>query len=195
MTAMRILLLRILSLWNRRRLDARLNDEVRVHLDQLAAEYQRRGMTPQAARLAARQEFGGVEQMKEAYRDRRGLPLLTDVARDVRFGLRLLVNERGFTAAAVLALALGIAANNTVFTLVNGIMFRDLPFAEPDRVVTIGTAVGGSSRPNAGVSYLDLQDWRRAARTLDGLGAASEMTMNVADERRAPERFIGSYIS
>jgi putative ABC transport system permease protein len=192
---MRTLLSRVRALFTRNQAERDLSDEVRAHLDLQAADFERRGMTPEAARLAARRAFGGVEQMKETYRERRGVPLVDAVARDVRFGVRLLIKERWFAVVAVLALALGIAVNNTVFTLTNGIMLRDLPFGDPDRIVTIGTAMGGSSRPNAGLSFADVQDFRRTARTFDGLGAASEMTMNLADEGRAPERFIGSYIS
>ena len=83
--------------------------------------------------------------MKEAYRDRRALgSLTTDCVRDARFALRLLIKERWFAATAILVLSLGIAANNTVFVLTNGLLLRDLPFADPDRIVTIGMSVGGS---------------------------------------------------
>jgi putative ABC transport system permease protein len=68
----------------RRRADDRLDEEIRAHLDLLAAEYERRGMTPEQARRAARRDFGGVEPMKEAYRDRRGIPIIETVAQDVR---------------------------------------------------------------------------------------------------------------
>jgi putative ABC transport system permease protein len=189
---MRTLLSRIRALFLRRVLDDRLDEEIQGHLDALAADYQRRGMNPEEARRAARREFGAIEPMKDVHRERRAFSLLTDCVRDARFGLRLLARERWFTAAAVLVLSLGIAANNTVFVLVNGFLLRDMPFADPDRIVTIGTRVGGA---RAGISYLDLQDWSAAERTLDGLAAASETTMNVGDETRVPERTIGSYIS
>ena len=192
---MRTLLSRIQALFRARALDARLDEEVQSHLEELAAEYVRRGTTPEQARLAARRAFGGVEQMKEMHRDHRTFGLLIDCARDVRFGLRLLVKERWFTAVAVLVLALGIAANNTVFVLLNGLLLRDLPFADPDRIVTIRTSVGGRARPNAGISYLDLQDWSAAQRTFDGLAGVAETTMNVADEGRVPERSVGAYVS
>ena len=179
---MRALLSRIGALFHRRDLEARLDEEVQAHLDALAADYVRRGMTPEEARLAARRAFGGVEQMKEAHRDRRTFRLVADSLRDVRFALRLLIKERWFTAAAVLVLSLGIAANNTVFVLLNSIMLREMPFADPDRIVTVLSSVGGSARPNAGVSYLDLQDLSAAQRTFDGLAGVAETTMNVADE-------------
>ena len=132
--------------------------------------------------------------MKEIYRDHRAFGLVTDCVRDARFALRLLIKERWFAATAILVLSLGIAANNTVFVLTNGLLLRDLPFADPDRIVTIGMSVGGSSRPNAGISYLDLQDWSASQRTFDGLAGILETTMNVADEG-APERFTGAFVS
>ncbi len=189
---MRRLWSRIRALFRHRALDARLDEEVQSHLEALAAEYVRRGASPEQARLAARRAFGGVEQVKEVHRDVRTFSVVTDCLRDLRFGLRLLVKERWFTAAAILVLSLGIAANNTVFVLIDGFLLRDLPFADPDRIVTIGTNIGGG---RTGISYLDLQDWSSAQRTFDGLAAASETTVNVGDESGAPERAIGSFIS
>jgi putative ABC transport system permease protein len=192
---MRTLWSRMRALFLRRQLDERLDEEVQAHLDQLAADYVRRGAPPEQARLAARRAFGGVEQMKETQRDRRTFGIVTDTLRDVRFGLRLLVKEPWFTAAAVLVLSLGIAANNTVFVLLNGIMLRDMPFADPDRIVSVLSSVGGRTRPNAGMSYLDLQDLSAMQRTFDGFGGVAETTMNVADEGRVPERAVGAYVS
>ena len=192
---MRALLSRIRALFRRSRLDADLDADIRAHLDLLEADYVKRGASPTAARLAARRAFGGVEPMKEVHRDLRGVGLVSACGRDLRFAVRLLVKEHWFTAAAVLALSLGIAANSTVFALINGLLLRDLPFADPDRIVTIGTSLRGADRPNAGVSYLDLQDWAAAQRTFDGLAAVTETTMNVADEHETPERFTGAYVS
>lgn len=192
---MRTLLARIRGFFSRRERDARLDEEVQAHLDALTGDYLRRGMTNNQARLAARRAFGAVEPMKEIYRDQGTFTVLWACARDARFAVRLLIKERWFTAAAVLALALGIAANNTVFALVNGLLLRDLPFADPDRVMTISSSVGGAGRANAGISYLDLQDWAAAQRTFDGLGAVTETSMNLADDGATPERFVGAYVS
>ena len=192
---MRMLWSQIRALFWRRALDEQLDDEVQAHLEALAADYERRGLTPDEARRAARRDFGGVEPMKEAYRDRRTFSLITDCVRDVRFGLRLLIKEPWFTAAAVLVLSLGIAANNFVFVLLNGIMLRDMPFAEPDRIVTVLSSVGGSARANAGLSYLDFQDLAAAQRTFDGFAGVVEVTMNLSEEGRAPERAVGAYVS
>jgi putative ABC transport system permease protein len=115
---------------------------------------------------------------------------------DVRLATRLLFKDRAFTVAAVLALSLGIAATNTMFTIVNGALLRELPFDDPDRVVMIRTRhVASPGRPLDGLSYLDFADWRAAARTLEGLGAYDDRTMNVSDEGRAAERFEGAMVS
>jgi predicted permease len=115
---------------------------------------------------------------------------------DVRLAARLLVKDRGFTVAAVLALALGIAATSTIFTLVNGVFLRDLPFANPDRVVVIGTRsmAGGESRFD-NLSLAEIRDLQASARLFDGIAAMDGVTMNLADDVRAAERFVGSYVS
>ena len=116
-----------------------------------------------------------------------------NILQDLRFAIRLLVKDRWFTAVAVIALALGIGVNATVFTFVNAVLIRGLPFNDPDRILVVGTRdARGRDR---GVSYQDFTDWRAATRTFEGLAAYSGQTMNVSDEGRAPERFQGPYQS
>jgi putative ABC transport system permease protein len=113
---------------------------------------------------------------------------------DLRFAVRLLLKDKWFTSVAVLALALGIGANSTVFTFVNAVLIRGLPIKDPDRVLSIGSrnvARGG----DLGLSYKDFEDWRSATKAFNGLAAYSGATMNVSDEGRAPERYQGPYIS
>jgi putative ABC transport system permease protein len=116
---------------------------------------------------------------------------------DLRLAARLLVKEKWFTCAAVAALALGIAANNTVFTIVNGVLLRDLPFDDPDRIVAVGVRNGpGASFPLSDVSYADARDWQAGAtRAFEGIGIFAENGMNVADEEHAPERVLGAFVS
>jgi len=186
---------RALGTLDPRRRDRELEEELRLHLELAAEDEQRRGQTPDGAVREAGIRAGGVSQAMDALRDQRGLPSVDALVRDLRFAARMLTKDRWITLAAVVALAIGIAANNTVFTIVNAILLRDLPFDEPDRIVAIGTRAGNVRTLTAGVSYADFQDWRAAIQTFDGLGAMRETTMNVGDERVAPERFIGSYIS
>ena len=112
---------------------------------------------------------------------------------DIRFAVRLLVKDRWFTAVAIIALALGIGVNATVFTFVNAVLIRGLPINDPDRVMVVGTR--DARLRDRGMSYLDFEDYRRATRTFSGLAAFSGSIMNVSDEGRTPERFQGPFIS
>jgi predicted permease len=144
----RRLLQRIASLFRRRALDNQLDEELRFHLEMETEANQRRGMTAKAAEQAAHREFGGVARTKEIYRDRRGLPMLELLFRDLLYGLRTLRRSPGFTAVAVLSLALGIGANTAIFTLIDAVMLRSLPVRSPGELV----AIGNSARPG-GMSF------------------------------------------
>jgi predicted permease len=141
----RAVLRRVQSLFERKSLDAALDDEVSAHLDMLAAEHQRRGLMPEEARLAARRDFGGVEQMKETYRDRRGYRWATDVRQDLRYAARTLARNPGFACVAILTLALGIGANTALFSVMDALMLRDLPVDQPDGLVLLAADEGGAS--------------------------------------------------
>src|SRR5919201_4139133 len=113
--------------------------------------------------------------------------------KDVRFAVRLLAKDKWFTAVAAVALALGIGVNNTVFTFVNAVLIRGLPFDDPDRIMSLGTR--DARNRDRGLSYLEFQDWRESTRAFAGIAAFSGSTMNVSDQGRAPERYQGPYIS
>jgi len=115
------------------------------------------------------------------------------VLQDVRFAIRLLVNDRWFTAAAAVALALGIGVNNTVFTLMNAVLLRGLPFDDPDRIISI--RVTDARGRWLGVSQPDFVDWRDGSRSFSELTLVRTATVNVGDEGLAPEPVDGSYNS
>jgi predicted permease len=118
------------------------------------------------------------------------------VSTDLKYAFRSLRLRPGFSCVAILTLALGIAANSTVFTIVNGVLLRDLDFDEPDRIVQLGVSYVANTRPtDAGLSYPELGDWQAGARTFEGIGGYDELTMNVSDEEHAAQRFSGAYIS
>jgi len=114
---------------------------------------------------------------------------------DLTYAFHGLRRSPGFACAAIVILALGIAANGTVFTLVNGALLRDLPFDAPDRIVALGVRHTGNTQREEGLSVLELRDWQTSARTFEGIGGYDEQTMNVSDEERAPERFEGAFVS
>jgi putative ABC transport system permease protein len=116
------------------------------------------------------------------------------VLQDIRFAIRLLNKDRWFTAVATLALAIGIGMNTTVFTLVNALLIRGLPFVDPDRLMYVGERDVVRGR-NFGVSWLDFQAWRDSQKSFVDLAAWSAGTMNVSDEGRTPERYAGVYLS
>jgi predicted permease len=133
MTALR----RLWATLRSRRLDHDLDDEIAAHLAMQEDEFRAAGMTPQQARAAALREFGGVTQTVEQYRDRRGVPWLETAARDLRYALRGLRQNKGFAAAAIASLALGIGANTAIFTLVRTLLLRSLPVSHPEELVTL----------------------------------------------------------
>ena len=110
---------------------------------------------------------------------------------DIRFGIRMLRREPGFTAVVAIALALGIGVNTTVFTLVNAVLFRGLPFAHSERVMYLSSNNHSKNETDIGVSYPDLRDWRAQSRTFQGLAGFNQREVVIADSGNAPERYTG----
>ena len=133
----RILRSRFRSLVFPGRREAELSEELQLHLERETERLQAGGLSPEEARFQAVRLFGGVEQVKEDCRDARGTAAFDALARDARYGVRRLVRDWRFTSAAVLILGLAIGANTAIFSLVNAVLFREQPFAHPDRLVNI----------------------------------------------------------
>ncbi len=162
--------LRLRSLFHSRAVERDLDDEVRFHLEKQIEQYVARGMAPDEARRAARRQFGGVEQKKEECRDMRHVQLVDELIHDVRYALRTFAKAPGFTAVFLLTLALGIGANVAVFALVNGLLLKPLPYAAPDRLVTIQETFAGDRANGAPVSRDNFLDWQARQRSFSAIG-------------------------
>jgi predicted permease len=153
-------------LWHRKKLEEQLDKELLFHLEQHAADLQERGADPDEARRMARLSLGGPEQVKEECRDARGTRWLDDFWQDVRYAVRALRQKPGFAAIALLTLALGTGATTVMFTVMNGVLFKPLPYREPERLLTL---YGQTEKygENWGCSYLDFLDLERQSKSLE----------------------------
>jgi predicted permease len=155
------------------KVDADLAREIDAHLSLLEDEYLRNGMTPEDARRAARLAYGGVEQAKQLHRDERGFQSPGQILQDTRYTFRQLRKSPGFTMTAVLMLALGIGATTAIFSIVEGVLLRPLPFADPDRLVTLGDEVEGlhcASCAHSTVTAPDIRNYMRDTQSFAHLG-------------------------
>jgi putative ABC transport system permease protein len=190
MLSPRQLLRRLRDASRPRGLERDLDDEVRFHLEMETANNVRRGMAPADARRLAEREFGSVTLVKEEVRDARGATLADDMARDVRFGARSLGRSPGYTAVAVITLALGIGATTAIFTAVDHVLLRPLPYQEPERLVMLFEHNDKGGRTS--VSWPNFQDWRARARTIESMAAFRGGPMTVLGAG-APVR-AGAYL-
>ncbi|HEX6535603.1 MAG TPA: ABC transporter permease [Gemmatimonadaceae bacterium] len=172
--------------WKRRR-DAELDEEIRAHLAMATRDRVAGGQSPESAEFAARRELGNVTLVKEVTRDTWSGIWLERLAQDVRYAVRSLSRVPGFALASVLTLALGIGANTAIFSVVNGVILRPLPFPHPERLVFISsdfTPLGLDHFPIDPAEYLEL---RERSRSFRDIGAYATGAVNVGTEDE-PER-------
>src|SRR5215467_12774506 len=159
------------ALVRRSRMESEMDAELRFHIEAFAEDLVRRGVVREEAVRRARIEFGGVERAKEECREARGISFIDSLFQDLRFGLRMMRKNLGFTATAVLALALGIGVNTTVFTAFDAVVLRPRAVKDPDRLVGVYRTAKGLDYGE--FSYPDYVYYRDHTKTLSDLAMFS----------------------
>lgn len=195
MRHLRVLWRRFAGMLSKNRVERDLEDELAFHLQMETAELIRRGMPPEEARCSALRRFGGIARTKEIYRETGGFPMIEVFWRDVRFALRMLRRNPGFSLLAILCLTLGIGANATVFSWIEGILLRPFPLVtQQERMM----AVTGTNRGVAGhddVSWPDYQDFAKNCTLFDAfiVDRITGIALSVGDRaERAPASIVSS---
>jgi putative ABC transport system permease protein len=171
---------RVGGLFGRDRRERELREEIDSHLHLHIEDNVRAGLSPAEARRQALLRLGGVERLKEEYRDQRSVPLLQHLAQDVRFALRVLWKTPTFTAVAVLTLSLGIGANTAVFSVVNAVLLRPLPFPQSGRLVLIWATNTKNGDQHDVASYPDFEDWKGSSGSFEGMAAFTSRGVTLA---------------
>jgi putative ABC transport system permease protein len=192
MRCMRAWLVRFADLFRKRKNDRELAAELESHLQMHVDDNLRAGLEPEEARRTALIRLGGLEQTKEQYRDRRGLPVFENLIQDVLFGLRMLRKNPGFTAVAVLTVALGIGANAAIFSVVNTVLLKPFAYPDPDRIVmfqnTYKAGLTGSASPT------EFNWWRQQTQVFQEVSAYDFSVANLTGES-FPEQIPTMHVS
>ncbi len=169
-----------------------LAEEIESHLRMATADRQARGESPVAARASAIRELGNVPLIADVTRDQLGWLQLELLIEDARFGLRMLAKNPGFTAVALLSLALGIGINTAVFSIVNGVLLNPMPFPHPDQIVALN-----ESKPNfenGSISYSNFLDWRKDNRSFSSMALARRWAYSLTGKGDA-EQVNSSFVT
>jgi predicted permease len=180
-------LYRLRSLFRRERVEEELDDELRFHFEQAITKGIRAGLGRDEAMRQARTLIGGIAQVKEECRDARGVRLMEILMQDIRYALRMLRQKPVFTVFAILTLALGIGANTAIFSIVNAVLLRALPFPEPDRLVRIRFSNPGLGLHGVLYSLPELEDLRNRAGVFEYVTGTCRGSANMTG-RAQPER-------
>jgi putative ABC transport system permease protein len=173
--------------------DREFAQELQTHLELLTDDNLRAGMSPDEARRQARLKLGVASSLQSQHRDVRGFRVLEDLAQDLRFAWRLMIKDRWFSAAAVVAIALGIGANTMGFTIINAAFFRGFAFDQAEQLHAV------SWRPDRGfrmrLSYIDLQEWQAQSQAFSGMAGYLFSAQNISDDHAPPEQTQGAAVT
>ena len=194
MNTVRQLWRRLLSLTRRGKLEREMEDEMRFHLEMQIEQNLEAGMSPEEARQAARRQFGNQTWLKETSREMWSLNSIETLIQDLRYGARMLMKSPGFTFVALLTLALGIGANTAIFSVVNGVLLRALPYYEPERLVMVWAdrpiLQAQVGLPDFPVTVADFVDWRNQNQVFEQMATLQARRMNLTGGGE-PESVVG----
>ena len=178
--------IRARALFRRKSVETELDDELRFHLERQVEKYVLSGLSREEAQRRARVEFGGYEQVKEEYRDARGVSPIETATRDIRYGLRALRSNPGFSIVAILTLALGIGANTAIFSVIDSVLLRPLPYGDPDKLVMLWEN-SPSRNPHNTVSPPDFLDWGQRNAVFSGIAGLFDQRANLTGNGQPQE--------
>jgi macrolide transport system ATP-binding/permease protein len=190
---LRAALSRLLGTWPSQRREREFAEELESHLQMHVEDNLRAGMPPDLAEREARLRLGGVDAVRQDYRERAGLPLLEHAAQDLRFAVRQLTRSAGFTFTAVLLLALGMGASTALFGLVDAALIQPLPYGDPGRLVSVMERIG-TPVLRTQLSHPDFLDWKRLSRTLASIDVSTG-TGYMLDTPGGAELAVGTRVS
>jgi putative ABC transport system permease protein len=193
-TRLRMFLCRVRALTRSRELDREIDDEIAGHLAEATEEYVQKGLSPQEARWAAQRSLGGVTQTKEAYREVRSFTGLEDLARDVRHAFRTLRKSPAFTTAAAATLALAIGANTAMFSVLNAVLLRPLPYRSPDQLAMLWTEDPTQNLREGRSALWDVEQWRNQSRSFADVATFDAVSTTLAEADGA-DQIVGASIS
>jgi predicted permease len=184
---------RLLALFRKRRLDGELEGEIRAHMEMAELDAIASGLSPEEARREARRGFGGIEPMKEEHRDQRSVRWVENLLRDARYGIAALARDPGFAAVTIGLLALGIGANTAMFSIVDAVLLKPLPFPAPERMVRLWETPSATQHNNT--TTLTYLDWKRQSDIFEALSLEESFRAAVAadgDPVRVPGKMVSA---
>ena len=191
--------IRVRALLRRKAVETELDEELRSHLERQVEKYVRSGLSREEAQRQAWREFGGYEQVKEEYRDAHGVSFIETLIRDVRYGLRTLRNNPGFSVVAIMTLALGIGANTAIFSVIDSVLLRPLAYADPASLVMVWENDSQHPNPHNTVSPPDFLDWSNRNSVFSGVAGLfdqrANLTGNVAPQEVVLQDVTANFFS
>jgi putative ABC transport system permease protein len=186
--------LKLVGMTRRRSMEARLDREMRFHIEMLSERYESAGLSRGEARRQALADFGGAERFKDDVRDEYRSRLGDELLQDVRYAMRVLRRNPGFATAAALTFALGIGASTAMFSVVNGVLLRPLPYRDPARLVVLWERDVVRSHDQNVVAVPNFEAWRERARSFEGMAGLVPLPATIAGAPN-PERVMGAEVS